>query len=100
MSAVSVAPSVAQQTAAEPARAADAWLAAPFDGAVAADVRALVAKLDVRQRAWLCGFLAGTLEPAGSTAPAATGPSPVVILYGSQSGNAEQLAHTLAARLA
>jgi sulfite reductase (NADPH) flavoprotein alpha-component len=83
----------------------DVWAAAPFDDAVAADVRALVGRLDARQRAWLSGFLAGSIEPAGAAASAAAAPTaaasaPVLVLYGSHSGNGEQLAGRLAARLA
>ncbi len=78
----------------------DPWAAAPFDAAQAAEARSLVAKLDARQRLWLSGYLAGSLEPASAAAPSAASPASVVILYGSQSGNAERLAQQLAARLA
>ena len=88
------------QSAAETPRAPHAWSAAPFDAAVAAEVRALVAKLDGRQRSWLSGYLAGGLEPAAVPAPAPATPAAVLVLYGSQSGNAERLASRLAARLA
>src|SRR3954471_5944663 len=63
------------------------------------------------QRQWLNGFLAGMQFPpvaspalfsppsgAGGNAGGATG-APVLILYGSPSGNAEGLAHTFAAKL-
>lgn len=88
------------QSAAETPHAPDAWAAAPFDAAVVAEIRALVAKLDARQRSWLSGYLAGSVEPEASPAPAAGSPTSVLVLYGSQSGNAEQLANRLAARLA
>ena len=93
------------QSAAETPREAGAWTAAPFDAAMAAEIRALVAKLDVRQRAWLSGYLAGSVEPAAAapaavSASATAAPASVLILYGSQSGNGEQLASRLAARLA
>ena len=84
----------------EAVRSPDAWAAAPFDAAVAGEIRALVAKLDANQRTWLGGYLAGSLEPATAPTPAAAAPASVLILYGSQSGNAEQLANRLAARLA
>ena len=80
---------------------ADPWAAAPFDASAVAEARSLVAKLDARQRLWLSGYLAGSLEPASAAVPAKETPPPAVtILYGSQSGNAEQLAQRLAARLA
>ena len=79
---------------------ADPWAAAPFDATQAAEARSLVAKLDARQRLWLSGYLAGSLEPASTAAPAAATPPSVAILYGSQSGNGERLAQQLAARLA
>jgi sulfite reductase (NADPH) flavoprotein alpha-component len=84
----------------ERATAADPWAAAPFDAATAAEARSLVAKLDARQRLWLGGYLAGSLEPASAATPAPSSTPPVAIVYGSQSGNAEQLAKRLAARLA
>lgn len=82
------------------AQAPVAWAAAPFDRQLAAEAQSLIAQLDSRQRAWLSGFLAGSLEPATAPAAAAGAPPPVAILYGSQSGNGEQLAQRLAARLA
>lgn len=51
------------------------------------------------QRAWLNGFLAGILsrgEGAGTTALAAPAAQPLLIAFGSQSGNAESLAKRLA----
>jgi sulfite reductase (NADPH) flavoprotein alpha-component len=76
----------------------DTWAAAPFDAPVAAEVRALVAKLDGRQRLWLSGYLAGSLDPAATPAlaPERAAPASVLVLYGSQTGNAEQLARRLA----
>jgi sulfite reductase (NADPH) flavoprotein alpha-component len=80
----------------------DAWAAAPFDPAAAAEIRALVAKLDGRQRAWLNGYLAGSLDSTAAPAPAPTkaAAANVLVVYGSQTGNAEQLARRVAARLA
>ena len=68
------------------------------------------APFSTEQRQWLNGFLAGLhslslLAPAGSTTngtPEKEAPAqgtPILILYGSQSGNAEGLAHDLAARI-
>jgi sulfite reductase (NADPH) flavoprotein alpha-component len=62
------------------------------------------------QRQWLNGFLAGMNSvaafgaaggSAAAGAPAAEAPAgaPLLILYGSQSGNAENLAHDLAAKV-
>ena len=69
----------------------------------------------VEQRQWLNGFLAGmnSMGAFGVAGAAATGPTsgsgsgtddsvpgaPLLILYGSQSGNAEGLAHDLATRI-
>ena len=100
MSAVGAVTSIEPQAASVYGREMDAWAHAPFDAPAAAEVRALVARLDASQRSWLCGFLAGTLERARSDASQPATPAPIVILYGSQSGNAEQLALRLAARLA
>jgi sulfite reductase (NADPH) flavoprotein alpha-component len=99
MSAIHLVTSLDAQSGPQPSGPADAWAGAPFDAAVTAEVRALVAKLDARQRFWLSGYLAGSLELAGAPAPAAATPAPVLVLYGSQSGNGEQLASRLAARL-
>jgi sulfite reductase (NADPH) flavoprotein alpha-component len=99
MSAANLVTSFEAQTAPEARSVRDAWEAAPFDGAVAAEVSALVAKLDGRQRSWLSGYLAGSLETVDASA-AAPPTASVLILYGSQSGNAEQLAGRVAARLA
>lgn len=53
------------------------------------------------QRAWLNGYLAGLLSAdrlvvAGSASPAATATKPLLILFGSQTGTSETLAHRLA----
>src|SRR5690606_24965838 len=79
----------------------DGWKSAPFEGPLTAQIQALVARLDPAQRAWLSGYLAGSLAPQGqpglSLVPA-TG-QPVTILYGSESGNSAGLAKQVAARL-
>lgn len=66
------------------------------------------APFTTEQRQWLNGFIAGmhsmqafgvATQGAGTAAASAgTGGAPLVILYGSQSGNAEGLAHDLAAK--
>jgi sulfite reductase (NADPH) flavoprotein alpha-component len=80
----------------------DAWATAPFEAPAAAEIRALVAKLDSRQRSWLSGYLAGSLEPAvaPTRALASVAKASVLVLFGSQTGNAEQLARRVAAQLA
>jgi len=70
---------------------------------LAAEVRALVSRLDRDQRLWLSGFLAG-LESQTQPAPAPvsvpeTGRPAVTVLFGSQTGNSERLAKQIADRL-
>lgn len=80
----------------------DPWAAAPIPPALAAELRALVARLDREQRLWLSGFLAGLeaqAAPAPMAAPEAARPA-VTVLFGSQTGNSERLAKQLADRLA
>ncbi len=69
----------------------------PFDRALADEVQRLVGGLDASQRAWLSGYLLGTLNAAPVAAPvAAPATRPLAtILYGSQSGNCESLAKRL-----
>ncbi|MGH8261694.1 MAG: flavodoxin domain-containing protein, partial [Steroidobacteraceae bacterium] len=92
----------ARATPAQGPQSADPWALAPLPPAVAAELRALVAKLDREQRMWLSGFLAG-LEAQGTPAPVnvpeAAHPA-VTVLFGSQTGNAERLAKQVADRLA
>ncbi len=84
--------------------AQDVWSAAPFAAPLAAEVRALVGRLSPAQQAWLSGYLAGLVGPvpAATAAAAVPGPqdSPVVILFGSQSGNGEGLARRAESQLA
>ncbi len=59
------------------------------------------APFTAEQRAWLNGFLAGVLSRGGASAAAAAGApaqdkTPLLIAFGSQSGNAESLAKRLA----
>lgn len=83
---------------------------AGFPSALSAEQGELVARLvpslTAEQRLWLAGYLAGWQAAAGGTAvlaePAAPEPAaitPVTVLYGSQTGNAQGLARDLAARL-
>jgi sulfite reductase (NADPH) flavoprotein alpha-component len=75
--------------------------ALPFDRALAEEVQRLVGRLDSTQRAWLSGYLLGTLAGAsGQAAGAAIAPSAsarptATVVYGSQSGNCEALAKRL-----
>lgn len=69
------------------------WASAPFDPALAEEARRLIGRLDAGQRLWLSGYLAGSLGAAvAKAAPAAPAQPLVTILYGSHSGNGEQLA--------
>src|SRR5690606_39006987 len=87
----------------------DPWGNAPFDGALAREIQALVARLSPAQRALVSGYLAGSLAtqaqpgaapaPAAAAAAAAAAGQPVTILYGSESGNCERLAQQVAAKL-
>lgn len=58
------------------------------------------APFSAEQRAWLNGFLAGVLNRGSATAVSAASPAeakrPLLIAFGSQSGNAESLAKRLA----
>jgi sulfite reductase (NADPH) flavoprotein alpha-component len=92
------------QNAARPSTdAVDPWSAAPVDAATAQALRRLIQGLDAQQRAWLSGFLAGTLQSSSvapsSATPANDGKPVITILYGSQSGNCERLAHRTAEML-
>lgn len=87
----------------DPPRMPDAWAAAPFEAPLADELRRLTARLSDAQRLWLSGYLAGLVAPglpvpatAAGAAPAAlAAQAPIVILFGSQSGNSEQLAGRL-----
>ncbi|MGH8218952.1 MAG: assimilatory sulfite reductase (NADPH) flavoprotein subunit [Steroidobacteraceae bacterium] len=89
----------------------DPWATGPVAPALAAELRALVARLDREQRLWLSGFLAG-LESQAIPAASAPGPTTVApvsapeaarpavtVLFGSQTGNSERLAKQIADRL-
>ena len=79
-----------------------AWTSSPFEPALADEVQRLIDRLDSAQRLWLSGYIAGSLgataQPAA--APAVAGPPLVTVLYGSHSGNCEQLAAQIGAALA
>ncbi len=94
----------ARATAAQSPPSPDPLALAPLSAALAAEVRALVAKLDREQRLWLSGFLAGVeaepgAAPAAPTAPPEPARPAVTVLFGSQTGNSERLAKQLAERL-
>jgi sulfite reductase (NADPH) flavoprotein alpha-component len=83
-------------------RETDVWTASPLDAALAEEARRLVARLDGPQRLWLSGYLAGAALHASPvvTAAVAPGRAEVIILFGSQTGNAERLAKEFASALA
>ncbi len=93
----------APRCAPAPAAPADGWQTAPFDAALSAQLQDLLGRLSPLQRAWLSGYLAGTLgtpaEVAALPRPASHATRPVTILYGSESGNSERIARQMAARL-
>jgi sulfite reductase (NADPH) flavoprotein alpha-component len=101
----------ASSSAAQSAQPVDPWAGAPIAPALAAEVRALVSRLDREQRLWLSGFLAGlesqaapALSALAQTLPAAVsmpeaGRPAVTVLFGSQTGNSERLAKQIADRL-
>jgi sulfite reductase (NADPH) flavoprotein alpha-component len=64
---------------------------APFDSAQRARLVELLSTFDEKQRFWLSGFLASA--PGGAIVPAAASAGPALwVLYGTESGNCEQLA--------
>jgi sulfite reductase (NADPH) flavoprotein alpha-component len=69
---------------------------APFESADRAKLDAILGVATPTQRAWLAGFLAG-IDHQGRPAEAAAAPaaaaSPLTILFASESGNSEALAH-------
>src|SRR5690606_4379198 len=59
-------------------------------------IQNLLDRLDDRQRYWLSGFLAGGALPAEAAAPAAEdASSPLLIAYGTETGNCKALAQRL-----
>lgn len=78
----------------KPEPSAAIWASAPFEPAFAADVQRLLARMDDAQRLWLSGYLAGTVASRHGIETVSEPSRPqVTVLYGSQSGNCEQLAH-------
>ena len=70
----------------------------PFDDAARAKLDDILGGATAIQRAWLAGFLAGvdaTPQPDAAPARAAT---PLTILFASESGNSESLAHRIGKR--
>lgn len=67
---------------------------APLDDAQKNQLTALLGAMDAGQTAWLSGFLAGYQgDPAASAAtPGAASARKVTVLYGTESGNSEELA--------
>lgn len=74
---------------------------APFDEQARQQLDQVLGTASLVQRAWLSGFLAGidaATAPAGTAAATAVQPAePLAILFLSESGNAERLAHEAAA---
>ncbi|WP_348767597.1 assimilatory sulfite reductase (NADPH) flavoprotein subunit [uncultured Salinisphaera sp.] len=81
----------------------------PLDAQQAQQLSALIETLTPMQVTWISGYLAGinatavageVAAPAQAAAPAAQGDAsePLTILYGSQTGNAEDIAETLRER--
>lgn len=91
--------SVSTMTSRAPSRELDAWQGSPLPAPLAEEARRLVDRLDASQRLWLSGFLAGAAA-LGAAAQEAPSSSSVTIVFGSQSGNAERLAHRAAEILA
>ncbi|MBT8035980.1 MAG: assimilatory sulfite reductase (NADPH) flavoprotein subunit [Verrucomicrobiae bacterium] len=67
---------------------------APLDDAQKSQLAALVGAMDDRQITWVSGFLAGC-QGGASAAPAAATDRKLTVLYGTESGNSEQLADQL-----
>src|SRR5437868_5377198 len=78
-----------------------AWVSAPFDAVLADEAQRFIGRLDANQRLWLSGYLAGSLGAlAVKAAPVGSSQPLVTILYGSHSGNCEQLAQQIGESLA
>lgn len=85
----------------QPDSAGAVWASSPLAPALAAEVSRLISRLDAPQRLWLSGYLAGSAGVAAVPATgAAAGGASVTILYGSHSGNCEQLAKRVGEALA
>jgi sulfite reductase (NADPH) flavoprotein alpha-component len=74
--------------------------AAPFAPEERAALDSILGRASGEQRAWLAGFLAGLAAreaPRAEAQPAARAAEPLLILYATESGNAESVAAKLAA---
>src|SRR5688572_8825910 len=65
---------------------------APFTPDQRRLLEAAISGLDPVQRGWLSGFLASSAASVASAPAAAAAPTKLVVLYGTESGNAESLA--------
>jgi sulfite reductase (NADPH) flavoprotein alpha-component len=71
---------------------------APFDPSDRLKLDTVLAPANATQRAWLAGFLAGIdaqARPTADTATPALATTPLTILFASESGNSEALAHRI-----
>ncbi len=65
----------------------------PFSPEIKSHIEALISQLSTEQKFWLSGFLASMPAGSGAATPAAsTEKTPITVLYGTESGNAESLA--------
>ena len=74
-------------------------LTAPFADRDRATLDAVLRDADATQRAWLAGFLAGLdaqAGPAVAVAAPAAATAPLTVLFATESGNSEALAHRVA----
>lgn len=65
---------------------------APFNPDQLRNLDLLLAGLESSQRAWLAGFLSAEVGKAAPTAASSAAAVPLTILYGTESGNSEELA--------
>ncbi|WP_423823193.1 assimilatory sulfite reductase (NADPH) flavoprotein subunit [Salinisphaera sp. SPP-AMP-43] len=79
----------------------------PLDAQQAAQLTTLIQSLNPTQATWISGYLAGlnaqaavgeVAQPAAAPAASAAASAPLTVLYGSQTGNAEDIAEQLVAR--
>ena len=69
---------------------------APFEQSDRQKLGSVLALANATQRAWLAGFLAGLdAQPGADTAAPAAATTPLTILFASESGNSEALAHRI-----
>ncbi len=64
----------------------------PFTSEQRNAIQGLIANLSPTQRFWLAGYLSSPIAGAGTPAKSAGGGTKLTILYGTESGNSEQLA--------